>query len=408
MISPETKPTIWARYILLAVPVATVLSPPLTNLLELVLYILFIATPELRKRFLSSFQQPLVIFGFIFTAVILISSLWSNVHWNIKSEAMFSWRKILLLPITVALINTPTIKDRFLVVFIIAISVLASLSWFSYISNISIYKTPNAMLRNHATQSLVFFLASFAAAFVITYNKNISSKLKFVLFICLLITLSNSFIISTGRSGYILGIALTACFGIYLGGKKTLFFTPLLLIITASILYLSPTAKSQISKAWNNAINANTAENYTSAGVRVIFWQNTLPIIQKSPLIGHGLKGLQAEYTKQVEGVEGWKGTVTQDPHNQYLLILSEQGILGLVAFFAFIAACFFHKIDNFYRFLGLSVLAGWMATSLFNGHFSSSVEGRIILLWCAAMLAQPLAKKINSNKEDDNKKASS
>ena len=391
MESESGRATVWATYVLLALPFVTVLSPTLTGLLEVVLYLLFIVTPALRKRFVDSLHQPMVIFGFCLCFIIVASSVWSSADWESKLGPMKNWRKILLLPIAVSLINHALWKDRFVLVFIFAITAMASLSWVSWMSGLVIYKPATAMLRNDATQGMIFCVAAFASACLMAYHKSISLNVKRMLAVCCLIVLSNSVMISTGRSGYILGIVLVGCFGLYMGGKKSLVITPLLLAITVGIFYLSPTPHHEITKGLRNIMNAENAGEPTSAGLRVVFWKNTLPVIKQSPVIGHGLRGFKAEYAKQVAGIEGWKGIVTDDPHNQYLFLLAEQGILGLAALLAFMLSCFFQKTDPLYRFLGLSILVGWMATSLFNGHFSSSVEGRFVFLWCAAMLSMPV-----------------
>ena len=382
---------VWATYVLLSLLFVTVLSPTLTGVLEVVLYLLFVATPELRKRFVSSLRQPMVIFGFCLCFIIIASSFWSNADWEDKLGPIKNWRKILLLPIAISLINNSLWKDRFLLVFIFSVTAVASLSWVSWLSGITIYKPADVMLRNHVTQGMAFFVVAFASACMVAYHKRISLKCKKMLMICFLIVVSNGVLISTGRSGYLLGIVFVGCFGLYAGGKKSLVVTPLLLAMTAGILYLSPVPHSGIAKGWNNMMNAEHASENTSLGLRVVFWKNTLPVIQTAPVIGHGLRGFKAEYAKQVVGVEGWRGIVTDDPHSQYLFMLAEQGALGLIALLAFIASCFFQKTESVYRLLGLSILVGWMATSLFSGHFSSSVEGRFVVLWCAAMLAMPL-----------------
>ncbi len=394
MDTTENRRVAWATSVLLTLPFVNVLSPTLTGVLEVVLYLLFVVTPELRKRFVASLSQPMVICGFCLYFIIMISSFWSGADWEVKLEVLRGCRKILLLPMAVSLINTSLWKDRFLLVLILSVTAIGILSWFSWISGITVYKPAEGILRNHGTQGMVFFVVAFASACMVMYHKGLSSKIKGILAGCFLVTISNSVIITTSRSAYILGIVLVGCFGLYAGGKRAVWITPLLLALTAVIFSLSPTPHHQITKGWNNMMNVENAGENTSAGLRVIFWKNTLPVIKSSPIIGHGLKGFEAEYAKHVAGIEGWKGIVTDDPHNQYLFMLAEQGILGLLALFAFILSCVFQKTGPLYRLLGLSVLVGWMATSFFNGHFSSSVEGRFIVLWCAAMLSMPLATR--------------
>ena len=397
------RTTVWATYLLLSLPVVNVVSPTLTGVLEAVLYLLFLVTPELRKRFVAGLCQPMVICGFCLYFIVMASSFWSAAEWADKLEVIKGCRKILVLPMAIALINSPFLKDRFLLVFIFSVTAVAFLSWVSWISGITIHKPATALLRNDVTQGMTFFVAAFASACMVAYHKGLASHFRRILTVCFLVVASNGVMISTGRSGYLLGIVLVGCFGLYAGGKKSLVITPLLVAVTAGLFYLSPTPRHEITMAVNNLVSGEHADENTSAGLRVVFWKNTLPVITQSPVIGHGLKGLRAEYAKQVAGVEGWQGIVTDDPHNQYLFMLAEQGAVGLIVFLAFVASFFFQKTEPLYRLLGLSILVGWMATSLFNGHFSSSVEGRFVLLWCAAMLSMPLATRVSRSLTDRN-----
>lgn len=164
------------------------------------------------------------------------------------------------------------------------------------------------------------------------------------------------------------------------------------------MLFLSPTPHAQIKKVWTEITNIESSNRLTSSGARVVFWKNTLPIVKNASLTGHGLKSMQLEYEKQVKGQNGWKGTVTRDPHNQYLLILVEQGIVGLIIFFIFIYFCFKQRPENIYMGIGRSILLVWLGTSMFNGHFSASVEGKFIFLWCGAMLSQTATKNLTNS----------
>jgi len=93
-------------------------------------------------------------------------------------------------------------------------------------------------------------------------------------------------------------------------------------------------------------------------------------------------------YMPYVEGVPGWKGGGTGDPHNQFLKILGEQGLVGLAAFLFFIGGALACPAPSPYRQIGAAVVIGWCATSLANSHFSTFVEGRLVFFWLGAMLA--------------------
>lgn len=384
----------YATIIIFILPASIVISPSLTAFFEVILYTLFIGSSELRRRFILSLKQPIVILGGAFFLFIAASSLWSSAPIESILEHLKSWRKILLLPIAISLITNENLKDRFLIYFVASMTVCAIISWIFFIGDFTYnYRGAEALLRNHATQGISFFVAAFTSIFLIFHKKNTKHTFKILLTLSFFIIFTNSFIISTSRSSYIIGMVLIICFGFYANKKTASILIPILLITSISILYFSPTPYKQINKIWQEIQNTENAKDITSGGARVVFLKNTIPIIIESPIIGHGLKSMPIEYAKQVKDTLGWQSVITSDPHNQYILILAEQGIIGLLLFFGFIIACFYQKAEPFYKYIGLSVLLGWMTTSLFNGHFSASVEGKFIFLWCGAMLSAQLPR---------------
>ena len=93
----------------------------------------------------------------------------------------------------------------------------------------------------------------------------------------------------------------------------------------------------------------------------------------------------------EVRGVAGWQGYETGDPHNQFLKVQGEQGVVGLAAFLLFIVSALSVPAPVPYRQLAAAALLGWCATSLANSDFSTLVEGRLIFFWLGAMLGGEL-----------------
>ena len=112
-------------------------------------------------------------------------------------------------------------------------------------------------------------------------------------------------------------------------------------------------------------------------------------MIKKNPVFGIGTGAFEEGLNLEIKDLAGPAATKTNDPHNQYLKIMVEQGLIGFVAFLGVIFSAFVARnASQPYRLVGLAVLLSWCATSLANSHFSTFHEGHFIWFWLGAMLA--------------------
>lgn len=96
---------------------------------------------------------------------------------------------------------------------------------------------------------------------------------------------------------------------------------------------LSPTFQQRMD-AIHHEISTFASNPNTSIGLRLLFWRNSWEIIRMHPLAGVGTGDFQRAY--------GWvnmksspRMVVTDNPHNQYILVLCQFGLMGLAALLA-------------------------------------------------------------------------
>ena len=89
-------------------------------------------------------------------------------------------------------------------------------------------------------------------------------------------------------------------------------------------------------------------------------------------ILGEGTGGYEKAFVDHVKDQEGQENFIHHDPHNQFLKIFAELGIMGLVSF---LRAALFQRTTPFYFDLSLGVLLAWCGTSLFSSHFSTFTE---------------------------------
>ena len=111
-------------------------------------------------------------------------------------------------------------------------------------------------------------------------------------------------------------------------------------------------------------------------------YETTLGIIRDNPLFGVGTGGFKQEFSEiAAEKYSGWRANPADDPHNQYLFILAENGLVGLAAFLFVIAMILRDalKSGSIYGKMAAGCLLAWCATSMFSGHFRTFPEGHLI-----------------------------
>jgi O-antigen ligase len=196
-----------------------------------------------------------------------------------------------------------------------------------------------------------------------------------------------------GRSGYLALVIMAVAVVTFLarGSWRTKALAGLgVLVFVCLLLGLDGQVRGRVGQALHEFETGRQSATPTSLGYRAVFWPTTMRMVRDHPIFGVGTGGFEDGYRPYGQTVSGWQGNETGDPHNQFLKILGEQGLLGLVAFLFFIFRALTCPGPAPYRQVAAAALIGWCATSLANSHFSTFVEGRLIFFWLGAMLATP------------------
>ncbi len=197
------------------------------------------------------------------------------------------------------------------------------------------------------------------------------------------------------RSGY-LALAVTSvavALGLWRGRARGVALAGVLVLLLAALQF-SPIINQRIEQGVHEMTQTDGAQ-LTSMGIRVVMWETTTAIVREAPLIGHGLGSFPEQYRRIVsERYKGWKATLTEDPHNQYLLILAETGLLGLAAFSWFLFSALRQPASGPFRLVGIALLLAWCLTSLFSSHFHTFNEGHLIAILLGVCLAPETAKR--------------
>ena len=191
----------------------------------------------------------------------------------------------------------------------------------------------------------------------------------------------NIFFMNISRTGYIITslLIMVIFINFYKNNKykKNLIF---LLVLSLSIIMGN---KSIIIERLDNSVQDLTfiTNNYykTSFGLRYIYAQNGIESMILKPIFGHGVgsykKTIKNYFDKNNIDMENY---ISQNPHNEFISILTQIGLFGLFLFLSF----FYFLIKDLYHCEnGKAVIIIVIISCLFNSLFYDNVMGIFAVL---------------------------
>lgn len=190
---------------------------------------------------------------------------------------------------------------------------------------------------NYAAMYLAPLILLFGGRFIMEEmrEKSLSRNLYSILWVCAAlaaIVLTKSF---GGLFGLFGGAVFFAIFYKKPTAKKIITLSALFIIVTALGFFGYQNSKTHYNAFWKiNSLNT-----------RVEVWTHTLTMITRSPIIGVGQGGFHDAYQTYVSDLPPKLQPIEKDvlwPHNIYLTILVENGVVALSAFLWILAIFYF------------------------------------------------------------------
>lgn len=373
-----------SRWLIVASAVAISLPTPLIGLTTGLFLLTWISIAvkfncfsELVKKIINHpIALPALLLWLFFGIGILWSSASSSDAWRIFGK----YRELLLLPLMLSIL-TKEWTERIIYGFIIGHMIGMIFSFFQWFGYFNITGMPSGF-HSHIQYSTLEAFAIFAITIIAYNHKNTSIKIS--LFILAFIMLFNLFMINTGRSGYIVFFMILAVGLLILYRWQGMLIFFLTATISVGILY-STSAPFQARINSTIAEVKNTKTNMEStAHSRPVLWINALNIIKKAPIFGHGTGSFLTEY-RQISTVGESK-----NPHQQYLLVWAELGIIGLL----FLLYLYYRQViianhmEPKNKYLAYCLLVTFLSHTLFNSALMDNVEGHFYAILSAALWA--------------------
>lgn len=278
-----------------------------------------------------------------FVVFIAIACCWSPAPFSTQMSVLSKYSKLIYLPIlAVGFINPKTrfwcINAYLLSMVVTFITALLKLYGIIHIGDPT---DPGDLFYNHIVTGFMMAIACYLA---LLYALKTTGWPRAAYLAVVLITSYQTLFINTGRTGYVMYLILISLFLIQkLPLKKALMGFIAFCGVVLLAYSLSPIMQegvhdliTDVKYLQKNKVSTSTG----SLGLRLRFHDYAHSLFSKHPILGIGTGGFQYSYSQDTPIAE-W-GPILNDPHSQYWMTLSEQGLVGAVFLFLFLGSLLF------------------------------------------------------------------
>ncbi|MBY0271417.1 MAG: O-antigen ligase family protein [Burkholderiales bacterium] len=321
----------------IAIGASIPISIAFDNLLLAAALLAWLAGLQFREKFLLSWSNPVYRAALLLFAVLLLGTAYGQQAPGDAQRYLLKYLDLALIPVLGWVFIASQNRERALrilacglaLVLLIScalkIGLLPPLSWLR-----GTPESPFVVFKLRLTHNILMAFAAFLFAWLACSTGSRNAKLGWGVLGTL--TVVNITLIVEGATGYILLIALVLLFGWQRARLRGVGIAVVAALSTVALLSAVPgpfqtRVKEIIFDLKKEGVDRPAS---TSTGYRMEFYRNTLTLIGNSPVFGTGTGSFPSAYAALVEGT-GRK--LSRNPHNEFMLITVQTGVIGLAAF---------------------------------------------------------------------------
>ena len=231
-----------------------------------------------------------------------------------------------------------------------------------------------------------FFLAYAIYLMIHQVLQSETTKQKLLWLFFAIVTSFDVLYLVSGRTGHVVLFAMVPLLAFQYRHLFVKYWIPVLLLL--GVIFFGVVSTSEAIKSRSQDIQ-QAEKNVESSwiGQRLIFWQSSLRIIADHPLLGAGTGSYATEFLTHANGHAEMKA---DNPHNEYLMIGSQLGIIGLLAFIWLFYTQFKQasQLPEMYRFAAQGLVVAMAVGCLFNSFLRDHGEGHFYAIFAGLLFS--------------------
>ena len=356
------------------------------NLIIVIICILWLFSGNYKSKFNQIINNKLMIASIMFYCLHLLGMLWTeDLAWGLHVLHKM-WYFLLLFPVLFTIVRKDYIS-HYITAFLLAISITEVCSYLVWFEVIEPFK--NATVENptpfmsHISYNPILAFAIYLVLHEIFFNKKITNFV-FSLYSFFSISMIFNMFITGGRAGQVAFFVMLSILIFQILDKQRIKSLIIIFIVIPGIFFTAYQAsdmfQQRVNLAFNQALEYHPgSNNNNSIGYRITFALNSWEVIKENPIIGVGTGDFPIEYKKIYQINKHAIIPNTKNPHNMYILIGMELGIIGLISMlsiFYYQVKLSFNSSNKLIRDTGLTLpllfLVMMLSDSYLLGHFTT------------------------------------
>lgn len=292
-------------------------------------------------------QHPVARAAWLLFMVLFIAMFYGAAPLREAAGVLGKYADLAFVPMFVLMLHNDASKRRAKYAFLAAMGLTLLLSYLvglkflpvqHWMSTFAMTDNP-VIFHSHITQNNMMAFAAFLALLQCRDALTLKRRLAWGAFSVL--ATANVLFMVQGRTGYLILLALLCWFtwaslsryfhklGKAWGWRQGAILLTVSALLVSMAYLASPRLHDRVGKvsAELQAWQPNHEDINSSTGTRLNFYYNAVLLVVKHPLIGVGTGGFERAFTEQIHGTNL---VTTLNPHNEYLLITVQTGVIGL------------------------------------------------------------------------------
>jgi len=362
------------------------------NLFAVLIFLLWLIKADFKSDFHRLKNNKLIIAVFLYLLLHVIALLWTA---DMES-GLYTLRKqlkFLFIPIFMLFVKREHVK-YYILAFLLSMSLSEIWSYGIFFELLPLYGGATLIdpipLMSHITYNPFLTIAIYFLLYYVLFDPSIG-KLKKNIYSFFIVTMSINMFITGGRAGQVMYFAMLVVLVFQYFPKNAFKAT----LVSLFVLLISFSTFYTNSKIFSDRVDLAVTElsdykNHTksSTGLRISAAINSWDIIKENPIIGVGTGDYRAEFIKFSDknelGLTNFlNGIMTYNPHNMYILILVQFGLVGLFA----MLYMFYTQIkiatnsnEDFVRKIGIALPLLYLLIMLSDSYLMTHMTGLLFI----------------------------